>query len=116
MVDTYNNLTWVQSNGCVNCFPLRGGNFKYQQSSTFHPLSCDHLLCVLRICQQGICHYDVSYPQSGTKHWVVHDTFIFLGGTRTSERFSVVFGCGFDNRNISFGDDSLNNAIAGIMV
>ncbi|KAJ0078653.1 hypothetical protein Patl1_23404 [Pistacia atlantica] len=62
MVDTGSDLTWVQCDRCVNCFPLREGNFKYQESSTFRPLSCDHPFCVPRICRQGICHYDVNYP------------------------------------------------------
>ncbi|KAJ0015179.1 hypothetical protein Pint_20607 [Pistacia integerrima] len=85
MVDTGSDLTWVQCDRCVNCFPLREGNFKYQESSTFRPLSCDHPFCVPRICRQGICHYDVNYPQCSPRGWLSQDTFIFSGGTRTSE-------------------------------
>ncbi|XP_044482119.1 protein ASPARTIC PROTEASE IN GUARD CELL 2-like [Mangifera indica] len=96
-------------------FEERGGNFKYRESSIFHPLSCDHPLCIPKICQQEICHYDVSYPESGTRGWFAHDTFIFSSGTKTSERFPAVFGCGFDDRNISFGDETPNNVTAEIM-
>ena len=56
LMDTGSDDTWLQVEGCINCFPLRGGggggwvgvgvNFKYHDSTTYRVVSCDHPLCV----------------------------------------------------------------------
>lgn len=55
IVDPGSDDTWVQCEGCINCLPIRYGNFKYQQSSSFHTLPCNHPLCVPNICENNRC-------------------------------------------------------------
>lgn len=62
VVDSGRGTTWVHSDRRTNCFPLRGGNFKYYESVSFHTLHCEHQLCVPRICYHGMRHYEIKNP------------------------------------------------------
>ncbi|KAL6142751.1 hypothetical protein ACLB2K_061027 [Fragaria x ananassa] len=105
--------TWVQCDGCISCFPVVGGNFKYKQSTSFQYLLCRDPLCVPRLCDGGgLCKYNISYG-AGKKSegWESNDTFTSPSTNQTSIKWRVAFGCAYDNQNWSLGD---NNQIAGI--
>lgn len=53
LVDTGSDPTWVRGEGCINCFPLSVGNFKYAESRINSLVSCDDPHCFLRICQDN---------------------------------------------------------------
>ncbi|PON69500.1 Aspartic peptidase [Trema orientale] len=121
MLDSGCDDTWVQCEGCTNCFQIKGGSFKYRSSSTFSYLPCEHPLCVPKQCQNGHCTYAINYVKRTSISGVVStDTFSFrTDGSVRAEPYksfpNIAFGCGFDNRNVSFGDNAgPDNAIAGI--
>ncbi|XP_059435667.1 aspartic proteinase nepenthesin-1-like [Corylus avellana] len=116
LVDTGSDDTWIQADGCTICFPLLGGNFNYHESKTYHAVSCDHPLCVPKICHEGLCLYESAYiGGSSTRGIVSADNFTFPANGGFASFQNVVFGCGFDNRNIVFGGNiGPNNVIAGI--
>ena len=53
-MDTGSNTTWVQGEGCINCFSLTVGNFKYAESRINSLVSCDDPCCFPRICQDNL--------------------------------------------------------------
>lgn len=54
------------------------GDFKYQESSTFDVVPCNHPLCVPRICENNLCVYDIRYAGgSHTTGYLSTDTFKF---------------------------------------
>ncbi|XP_004291995.1 PREDICTED: aspartic proteinase nepenthesin-2-like [Fragaria vesca subsp. vesca] len=117
MVDTGSADTWVQCDGCRNCFPIQGGNFKYNESTTYKYLPCKNPLCVPKLCDSaGVCLYRNLYSGgSKSEGWVSSDTFLFSSTNHTSMKLPVAFGCGYDNQNMSFGhNDGPSNPIAGI--
>ena len=121
MIDSGCDDTWVQCEGCKNCFEIKGGNFNYRSSSTFRYLPCNHPLCIPKMCDKGNCVYAINYVKKTSVSGVVStDTFSFQSSRSTiGESFisfpNVVFGCGFDNRDVNFGDNTgPNNVIAGI--
>jgi hypothetical protein len=67
LVDTGSDDTWIQADGCTICFPLLGGNFNYLESKTYRTVSCDHPLCVPKICHEGVCLYESAYVGGSVK-------------------------------------------------
>ncbi|PON69497.1 Aspartic peptidase [Trema orientale] len=117
VMDTSTDLTWVQCEGCTNCFPVSGtGNFKYQESSSYHKLPCNHTLCVPKLCTSDklYCRYHNRYRASTSTGLLSTETFTFATNTNetTAKYTSILFGCGLDNRNLPFS--APNNVIAGI--
>ena len=118
VVDTGSETTWVQGEGCTSCFPLCVGNFKYKESRSISPVSCDDPLCFPRICEDNICVYEINYKDhSHSRGYLSSDTFTFPahGGERVSYE-NVVFGVGLDNQNIAFSKfRESENTIAGVL-
>ncbi|KAJ1417070.1 Xylanase inhibitor, C-terminal [Sesbania bispinosa] len=118
LLDSGSDETWLQCDGCVNCFPLRGGSFNYHESKTYKAVSCNHPLCVPKICSPtGMCLYDIHYLRGPISKGIVsaeNFTFPDKGGGFVSFQ-GLIFGCGFDNRNIMFGGPlTSDNSIAGV--
>lgn len=114
LLDTGSDDTWVQGDGCSSCFPVKIGNFKCKNSSSYSKLPCTHPLCVPGVCSSdGHCLYKITYYGGGSSEgWVSNDTFTFLSSKRKFIKFPAAFGCGYDNKKISFGKSAGN--IAGI--
>ncbi|PON69503.1 Aspartic peptidase [Trema orientale] len=122
MIDSGSDDTWFQCEGCKNCFEIKGGSFKFRSSSTFRYLPCDHPLCIPKQCQSGYCVLSINYLGNASVAGVVSTDAFSLptDGSSTGEPYkvfpSVVFGCGFDNRNMNFGNNQgPENVIAGIL-
>ncbi|KAL0005719.1 hypothetical protein SO802_013280 [Lithocarpus litseifolius] len=117
LVDTASAETWVQGEGCENCFPIRGGSFNYHVSGTYHRLSCDDPLCVPKICEENLCSYENIYSDGTyTKGHISTETFTFPvdGGGSISYK-NVVFGVGLDNKNILFVQNlGSKNIVSGL--
>ncbi|PON69498.1 Aspartic peptidase [Trema orientale] len=118
VLDPGTDLTWVQCEGCTNCFPVRGsGNFKYQESQSYRKLPCNHTLCVPKLCTaDGLyCRYDNRYLTSTSSGLLSTETFTFpTNMNQTTVKYpSLLFGCGLDNQNLHFS--APNNVIAGIL-
>ncbi|KAF7817861.1 Aspartic peptidase [Senna tora] len=117
VLDSGSDDTWIQCEGCSHCFPLVGGNFRYLQSTSFRFLSCHHHLCVPKICSGDLCMYQMQYMGGSITGGVVSvDTFTFPYNQGYTSISNVIFGCGFDNRNIVFGVGPLgpSNTVAGV--
>ncbi|GMY21184.1 aspartic proteinase nepenthesin-1-like [Fagus crenata] len=116
LMDSGSDDTWLQAEGCTNCFPLRGGNFQYHDSRTYRAVSSDHPLCNPRICERGLCFYVSSYISGSFSRGIVSaENFTFTGNGGFVSFLNVVFGAGFDNQNIVFGRTmGPNNVIAGV--
>ncbi|PON69496.1 Aspartic peptidase [Trema orientale] len=117
VMDPGTDLTWVQCQGCTNCFPVRGtGNFKFQESQSYRKLPCNHPLCVPKICTADrlYCRYSNRYLTSSGNGFLSTETFTFPYSTtnQTTKYSSLVFGCGIDNRNAPF--NAPDNVIAGV--
>ncbi|MED6222094.1 hypothetical protein PIB30_061123 [Stylosanthes scabra] len=119
LMDSGSDDTWIQCDGCVNCFPLGGGSFKYRASKTYKAVSCNHPLCIPKLCSpQGLCLYSIRYGYNAFSGGIVSaENFTFPDTVEDSISFqNVVFGCGFDNQNIQFGAPlGEHNFIAGII-
>ncbi|KAF7817860.1 Aspartic peptidase [Senna tora] len=121
LFDTGSDDTWLQCEGCTNCFPLSGGNFNYRQSQTYKPLPCDHPLCNPYICSDDsdTCRYQMLYIGGpASRGNLSFENFTFLDNDDGYISFGdIVFGCGIENQNIRFGMDGelgADNSIAGI--
>ncbi|KAL0005726.1 hypothetical protein SO802_013287 [Lithocarpus litseifolius] len=117
LVDTGSDDTWVQGEGCENCFSIRDGNFNYHVSGTYHRLPCDDPLCVPKLCEGNFCRYENKYfDGSYTKGPISTETFKFTKDGGGSISYSnVVFGVGLDNKNILFAQPvQSQNIIAGL--
>jgi len=122
LLDTGSDDTWLQCDGCSECFPIKDRkNFKYHKSQTFKEVSCDDPLCVPKKCSPtGKCIYDTEYAGGAiSKGIVLSENFTFPDPTNKNHPFvsfkGVVFGCGLQNRGITFGkqmDDT--NIIGGV--
>ncbi|XP_050883750.1 aspartic proteinase nepenthesin-2 [Lathyrus oleraceus] len=125
VLDTGSSDTWVQCDGCNPCFPIKGGNFKYRESKTFKEVSCDDPLCDPKICspKTGKCAYALLY-QSGpsSRGIVLSETFTFpvspnniIINKRILSFKGVAFGCGLENKEISWGEPlTKDNVVGGI--
>ncbi|KAK9998964.1 hypothetical protein SO802_018567 [Lithocarpus litseifolius] len=115
LVDTGSNETWVQGEGCKECFKLKSGNFKYKESRTYTMVSCDHSLCNPRICIKVVCQYSLKYADGDYfKGYLSFDTFTFRmrDGVNVEYR-NVIFGVGMKNSNKPFMRKK--NIIVGII-
>ncbi|KAL0000193.1 hypothetical protein SO802_019795 [Lithocarpus litseifolius] len=114
LVDTGSDETWVQGDGCRECFDLIYENFKYKNSRTYSMVSCDHLLCNPRICIDNVCLYSNTYEDGDySEGYLSFETFKFPmreNGDVTFE--NVIFGVGMENSEMPFMSD--NNVIGGI--
>lgn len=118
LFDTGSDDTWLQCDGCTNCFPISGGSFKYYESHSYKLLHCDDPLCDPKICDGDVCHYSISYMVGAKTEGVLNSDVISFDKEQAGrESFeNLVFGCGLDNQNIKFdGDLTQFNVIAGIM-
>nr|XP_048324697.1 aspartyl protease AED1-like [Ziziphus jujuba var. spinosa] len=97
IVDPGSDDTWVQCEGCINCLPLRYGNFRYQQSSSFHTLPCNHPLCVPNICEN--CSATSTTTDNDAQNMV---------------NVPLVFGCGLDNQDLFEGADNVIGGLLGL--
>lgn len=50
--------TWMQCEGCTNCFPTTQGNFDRSKSRTYWPLAHNDPLCSPRIIVNGSCMHN----------------------------------------------------------
>ncbi|XP_075636708.1 aspartic proteinase nepenthesin-2-like [Castanea sativa] len=114
LVDTGSDDTWVQGEGCKNCFHVRDGNFNYHMSGTYHRLSCDDPLCVPKICEENFCRYEISYYDGTYSAGPIStETFTFtMDGGGSIDYHNLVFGVGLDNQNIVFAQELGSRNIA----
>lgn len=109
---------WLQCEGCTSCFPVKGGSFPVKESKTYHSLACKHQFCVPKSCNEaGECSYNWKYREGSVTMGVLSsDSLTFPENNSTSITFpSIIFGCGYDNQNISFGRYmGGDNVIAGV--
>ena len=107
-IDTGSSFSWVQCEGCLNCFPVNDtGNFKYKESQSYRNLPCTHPLCVPKMCtHNGVCAYKIDYINATSSGVVSTETFTFpTNSNQTTVKYSsLVFGCGVNNTNINFGN------------
>ncbi|KAJ7973423.1 Aspartic proteinase nepenthesin [Quillaja saponaria] len=117
LLDTGSDDTWFQCEGCINCFPLAGGNYNYHESRKYRVLSCDHPLCLPKICARELCVYNWMYAGGQlTSGFLSTDNFTFPDNEGFVSFENVIFGCGFDSKNIMFGGPlGPNNVIAGLL-
>lgn len=113
VLDTGSSDTWVQRDECDPCFPIKMGNFKYRESIFFKEVSCDDPLCDPKICspKTGKYAYDLLYEGGlSSKCIVLSETFTFplspnniIIDKNTLRLKGVIFGCGFENKESSWG-------------
>jgi hypothetical protein len=111
LLDTGSDDTWLQCDGCSECFPIKDErNFKYHESQTFKEVSCDDPLCVPKKCSPtgNKCIYDIDYAGgANTKGIVLSENFLFPDPNNKIQPFAtftgVVFGCGLENKGFKFG-------------
>ena len=114
LVDTNSDETWVQGEGCTECFDLISGNFKYKESETYNMMPCDHPLCVPRICVENVCRYSIIYEDGYyTRGNISFETFTFPYNEKEDVIYeNVIFGVGMENANRPFMRNK--NVIGGI--
>lgn len=120
ILDTGDDKTWVQCDGCNPCFQVKDGNIHIQNSVTYKYLSVDDPRCEPKYTYLlGICGYISNYGGgvSSSKGPMGTDTFMFIETSTQKPIFfeNIAFGCGLHNERISFGfNKGPNNEIHGV--
>lgn len=115
VMDTGSDLIWTQCETCLpnNCFLQKDPPFPNRQSRSYRPLPCNrHPLCFRGECNNSFCSYKRTYADTSSSEGILAgETFTFGSNEAV---ISLVFGCGYDNKNFSFAS-SRENEIAGIL-
>ncbi|KAK9735197.1 hypothetical protein RND81_04G190100 [Saponaria officinalis] len=118
ILDTGSDVTWVQCDGCNPCFDLPGGNFAYEESTSFRRVSLQDELCPSdHVNVDGSCGISISYgyPAHSTVTGLLgREDFSFKNSrTNNVEVYQgLVFMCALSNH--VFDDFGHGNQIAGI--
>ena len=121
-IDTGNELSWIQCEGCQNkgnvCFPHKDPPYPSSQSKSYYPVSCNqHSFCEPNQCKEGLCAYNVTYgPGSYTSGNLANETFTFYSnhGKHTALK-SISFGCSTDSRNMIYAFLLDKNPVSGVL-
>uniref|UniRef100_A0A803LIV7 Xylanase inhibitor N-terminal domain-containing protein n=1 Tax=Chenopodium quinoa TaxID=63459 RepID=A0A803LIV7_CHEQI len=112
ILDTADDKIWVQTYGCDPCFEVKGGNTNVQLPVSFKLMSLDDPRCALpKFKYNGLCRYRSMYgSRSGptTMGPMGTDTFLFIYSQTQKPTFfeDLAFGCGVENKNIMFRDNT----------
>ncbi|KAF9611668.1 hypothetical protein IFM89_034851 [Coptis chinensis] len=114
MIDTGSDLIWTQCENCRDCFPQNNPLYPYTRSSTYQNLPCNrHPLCYPGKCEGNKCSYIRNYAGNAVSQgYVSRERFTFNADNGATEVVTLVFGCGFDQKQFNFGQ---NNPITGIL-
>lgn len=117
-MDTGSSLTWTQCEGCRSpghqCFHQNEPIFRDSRSRSYHKIPCArHPLCFPGRCSGGFCIYRLRYDDgASTEGFLATETFSFGAPSRWETVPRILFGCGFDQRNMNYGT---TGKVAGIM-
>ncbi|PSS06440.1 Aspartic proteinase [Actinidia chinensis var. chinensis] len=105
-MDTGSKLTWMQCEGCTNCFRQVPKPFPKNSSKSFCPV-------IFSGGRRG--YYIVTYADNTySKGFLARETFYFNSNNNKIEKVeNITFGCGLNNK-MEYGLVK-NNKIAGIM-
>ncbi|KAF3792337.1 ASPARTIC PROTEASE IN GUARD CELL 1 protein [Nymphaea thermarum] len=103
--DTGSDLTWVQCEPCISCYPQQGPRFNPAFSSTYQRVACTAPECAqaklesgLNQCSASLCIYGLVYgDNSNTVGQLSRDT-LTLTGSDVLPGFT--FGCGLKNQGL----------------
>ncbi|KAJ4835118.1 hypothetical protein Tsubulata_020175 [Turnera subulata] len=88
LVDTSNDLAWLQCQPCSRCYPQPGPIFDPKSSSTFH---YDSLYKQNRGCYEDQCTYHQTYGDGSLTDGSVVQDLVTVGN---GVIYGFVFGCG----------------------
>ncbi|XXG79356.1 hypothetical protein AAC387_Pa09g0447 [Persea americana] len=101
VMDTGSQVTWIQCEPCINCYPQAYEIFISTTSNTYSKLPCSHPLC----CGVGFsysgddCIYQFTYgTPSTTKGVLSSETITTTSSSHNIETMpNIEFGCRNDN-------------------
>ncbi|XP_074303630.1 aspartic proteinase nepenthesin-1-like [Silene latifolia] len=113
ILDTSVDQTWIQCATCKSCFTLKD-SFPMEESTSYSLMNPEDSRCSPRIIYDGSCGFEASYGKGHTKGYLGIDTFSFTDTAGQTQYFSnIAFGCGIENKDFGFGNES-GNVIAGV--
>ncbi|XP_026443441.1 aspartic proteinase nepenthesin-1-like [Papaver somniferum] len=117
ILDTAAELTWLQCDGCIDCFKQKLRLYNPRDSSTHKFLPCNHPLCKPYECNQNHCKFkEWDSPDVHVEGFMSTDCFVFEGvpvGGKYTVLDDVVFGCAYGTVGFGIEDDPRNN-ISGV--
>ncbi|XP_031501470.1 aspartyl protease family protein At5g10770-like [Nymphaea colorata] len=103
--DTGSDLTWVQCEPCISCYPQQGARFNPAFSSTYQRVSCTAPECAeaklesgLNQCSASGCLYGIVYGDNSVTVGQLSRDKLTLTGSDVLPGFT--FGCGQKNQGI----------------
>ncbi|XP_031499169.1 aspartyl protease family protein At5g10770-like [Nymphaea colorata] len=103
--DTGSDLTWVQCEPCISCYPQQGPRFNPAFSSTYQRVSCTAPECAaaklesgLNQCSASGCLYGIVYGDNSITVGQLSRDKLTLTGSDVLPGFT--FGCGQKNQGI----------------
>ncbi|KNA03879.1 hypothetical protein SOVF_204960 [Spinacia oleracea] len=119
ILDSGDDKTWIQCDGCNPCFEVKGGNIRPNASVSYKLLSVDDPRCNPKFLYHWACGYSREYGRRATSIGLMGtDTFRFTNPKtqKPEDYLGLAFGCGLANTNFNFGlNKGPQNLIAGIM-
>ncbi|KAI3929923.1 hypothetical protein MKW98_004077 [Papaver atlanticum] len=111
ILDTAAELTWLQCDGCIDCFKQKQRLYNPHKSDTYELLPCDHSLCKSYECNHNHCKFkEWDSPDVHVEGFMSKDCFGFPISYRNFTVVDgVVFGCAFGTVGFGFQDNPDNN-------
>ncbi|XP_026435088.1 aspartic proteinase nepenthesin-2-like [Papaver somniferum] len=111
ILDTAAELTWLQCDGCIDCFKQKQPLYNPHDSSTYKLLPCDHPLCKFYECNHNHCKFkEWDSPDVHVEGFMSTDCFGFnVSYINSTVLDGVVSGCACGTVGFGFQDNPDNN-------
>ncbi|KAI3912045.1 hypothetical protein MKW98_007572 [Papaver atlanticum] len=111
ILDTAAELTWLQYDGCIDCFKQKQPLYNPHDSSTYKLLPCDHPLCKSYNCNHNHCKFEEwDSPDVHVEGFMSTESFGFdVSYNNFTVLDGVVFGCAYGTVGFGFQDNPGNN-------
>ncbi|KAI3912046.1 hypothetical protein MKW98_007573 [Papaver atlanticum] len=111
ILDTAAELTWLQCDGCIDCFKQKQPLYNPHDSSTYKLLPCDHPLCKSYNCNHNHCKFEEwDSPDVHVEGFMSTESFGFdVSYSNFTFLDGVVFGCAYGTVGFGFQDNPDNN-------
>ncbi|KAI3879957.1 hypothetical protein MKX03_023102 [Papaver bracteatum] len=111
ILDTAAELTWLQCDGCIDCFKQKQPLYNPHDSSTYKLLPCEHPLCKSYECNHNHCKFkEWDSPDVHVEGFMSTDSFSFEPDfKKITVLDGVVFGCAYGTVGFGFQDNPDNN-------
>ncbi|KAL9235146.1 hypothetical protein vseg_009934 [Gypsophila vaccaria] len=117
LVDTGSHKTWIQCEGCQDCFEFGGKKFDYKRSPNFEMLSPSDPMCINPDkTYEGACGFeDTYYSNQYIKGFYGRENFYLQDSKTHMYRIykGLVFGCAMITKAVEIGNGP-TNPISGL--